>query len=128
MVTKYLTLPKANYQGYIWYSDRSEPEIIETEFHIDIASDTNPFIAEAFLLDIDRQISHSIKFVDGEYLFNSFKLNDEDYSNYKVYKGNHMNNRDLRFTQRWKTVKDSLCCDMITRIPAEMVFVGFDKD
>ena len=128
MITRIITLPKANYQGYIWYSDRTEPEIIENEFELELSSETNPFIAEAFLLDIEKQISYSIKFVDGNYIFNVFKLDDADFKNYKTYEGNRMGNRGLKFSQRWKEVRDELCCGMMTRIPAEMVFVGFDKE
>ena len=128
MKTKEISLPQANYQGYIWFSDRSNPEIIDGDFCLEVSQDSDPFIAEAYLLDMEKHISHSIKFVDGEYLFNSFQLGKEDYTDYKVYEGNRMEGRGLRFSQRWKTVQDELCCGMETQVPAEMVFVGFDKD
>ena len=128
MVTRTIALPKAKYQGYIWFSDSTKPEIIDKEFSLDISSETNPFIAEAYLMDEDKQISYSIKFVDGNYLFNPFRIDENDLHNFKVYEGKRMNGIRLRFTQRWKEVKDELCCGMTTRIPAEMVFVGFDNN
>lgn len=104
------------------------PEIIEEEFSLEISSDINPFIVEAFLLDTDNKLSHSIKYVDGNYIFNSFKLDDSDFSNFKVYESNRMGGIGLKFTQRWKTEADELCCGMNTLVPSEMVFIGFDKE
>ena len=128
MITKAITLPQAKYQGYIWLSDSTKPEIIDGDFSLNILDETNPFIAEAFLMDEDRDISYSIKFIDGKYLINKFDIDDNDRRDYNIYFGKRMDGRKLRFTQRWKEVKDELCCGMTTRIPAEMVFIGFEND
>ena len=84
MVTRTIALPKAKYQGYIWFSDSTKPEIIDREFSLDISSETNPFIAEAYLMDEDNQISYSIKFVDGNYLLNKFGIVENVVNNFNV--------------------------------------------
>ena len=128
MTTDTVKLPDAKYQGYIWYSNDTEPRIIEGTFDLELRADVNPFIAEAFLLDVDNSISHSIRYVDGHYLFNSTQLNSDDYCNAIPFAGKNMKGRNLLFRQRWRTIKDKYCCEMETQVPEQMVFVGFSKD
>jgi CRISPR type III-associated protein (TIGR04423 family) len=125
-----MKINKAIYEGYIWYSNEKEPEVIDNkDFEINIPDTQNPFIIEGQLFDRNNQKSYSIKFVDGEYLVTTYDLSKQG-NNYekKEFLSNRMDNRILLFRQYWKEEKDELCCGMTTLHPAEFVFVGFKKD
>ena len=61
--------------GYIWMSDKESPEVFEGEKFNRVLDETkNPFVVEAQLYDTDNCISHSIKYIDGEYIVNKAEV------------------------------------------------------
>lgn len=62
-----------DYNGYYWLSKEPKPHIVEGKFDKTILQDL-PFVVEANLYDEDKQISISIKNVDGEYLITKYDL------------------------------------------------------
>lgn len=118
-------------EGYIWYSDETEPK----EIYIDkpcekVFQDTdNPFVIEAMLVDKDANVSHMIKYVDGQYIHSHFPVPEAETV---IYLPNKMSKepriKKLKFIQVWKAVKDESCDGFETLVPAELVFAGFDKE
>ncbi|MCF0185829.1 MAG: TIGR04423 family type III CRISPR-associated protein [Bacteroidaceae bacterium] len=119
-----MKIVKSKYQGYLWYSNATKPQVIyNEEFELDIPGTQNPFIVEGQLCDGEKSIS--IKFVDGKYLVKTYTL--ADYSNITAeeYIPNRMDNVEkLLFKRAWKQEKDELCEGWNVLHPAEFVFVG----
>lgn len=118
------------FEGYLWYSDKSIPRVIEGEFEgIELMDGENPFVIEGQLVNFHDRKSYSIKFVDGKYLLSSYELTQEESEgNSKEiweYASNGMDGKTLRFIQRWAPVPDVLCEGMDVLRPAELVFIGF---
>ena len=68
------------YEGYLWWSDSSTPEVIDGNRKLPITFDEQystllspsatqkPFIVEGNLWDVSNRVSIYIKYVDGEYI------------------------------------------------------------
>ena len=130
-------IEKGNYEGYLWYSDKQEPEVLmHTTLEMNLDSMANPFIVEAQLYNKEARISYSIKYVDGKYL--AYRYDDvapeapwataEQVIESQTYCSNRMGNLELVFLQSWRTQPDALCEGMQVLQPAEQVFVGFKEE
>ena len=72
------TIENARYQGYLWYSDQRQPEVYlgkTSVAELILDESKNPFIIEGNLYDAERQLSISIRFVDGKYIVTRYDLN-----------------------------------------------------
>ena len=128
-----MKIEKSIYDGYIWYSDKSNPEVFQNkEFEFDTDKIENPFIIEGQLYDDQKMISYSIKFVDGKYICKKYEVESTDFNKkdveIKTFHANRMDNLKLQFLQYWKEEDDELCEGMKVLQPAELVFVGFVKE
>lgn len=129
-----MKIEKSIYDGYIWYSDKSNPEVFqEKDFEFDTDKIDNPFIIEGQLYDAQKRVSYSIKFVDGEYICKTYENVSKDVANgedimLKIFHSNRMDNLKLQFLQYWKEEVDELCEGMKVLQPAELVFIGFVKE
>ena len=129
-----MKIEKSIYDGYIWYSDKSEPEVFQSQdFEFDTDEIVNPFIIEGQLYDAQKRVSYSIKFVDGEYICKTYENVSKDVANgddimLKIFHSNRMDNLKLQFLQYWKEEDDELCEGMKVLQPKELVFVGFVKE
>lgn len=124
-----MKIEKSKYQGYLWYSDNKEPQVLNNEvFELEIADNTNPFVIEGQLFDGQKSIS--IKYVDGKYYVNTYDLDDLDgVKQEQMFFSHRMGDRKLYFKQFWQPVNDEQCEGMQVLQPAELVFVGFyDKE
>lgn len=122
------SIPEGNYQGYIWMSDKEQPEIFKGEYHDKTTlPNTTPFIIEAQLFDGISGESYSVRFIDGDYIVNNVNVN--------TLKGDVQDQffpasfpgapGKLHFKSVWREEKDSLCEGMMVLTPHEFVFVGF---
>lgn len=128
-----LTIEKGHYEGYVWRSDESTPQVFlgeEYELSLDVAE--NPFVAEAQLFDRERGVSYSVRFVDGEYRVQRYELKEEDHAEELEYipapailKAADI--QSLKYLQYWREEADALCENMNVLQPAELVFVGFKQ-
>jgi CRISPR type III-associated protein (TIGR04423 family) len=114
-------------EGYIWYSDKPQPKKIAAEqYSLELDKSKNPFVVEGQIYSEDEETSYSIKYVDGKYIVIKYELGKLG----KIYdEKSFIANRNvarIKFRQYWKQVKDDLCEGMITLVPAEYVFVGFE--
>lgn len=135
------------YQGYLWLSDKSTPivcygdkplkevmedYVIKEKLMITPFESINPFIIEGQLYDDSRNISYSIKFVDGSYVIRNYKVGQMDYNNVEVeelflYANRMENGLKLHFLQYWHSEPDVLCEKMEVMQPEKIVFVGFKR-
>lgn len=126
---------KGNYEGYLWWSDATKPDILEPDKASEIVLDdnANPFVIEGELYDAGKGESVSIRFVDGRYIIKSFQvkpddLNGSDKATVKTYLAQRMPGIEkLKYLQYWEKVSDPLCEGMETLQPSDLVFVGFKK-
>ena len=101
------------YEGYLWMSDQELPQIYNQE-NISLPKEgENPFVVEGMLYNKENELSYSIRFVDGEYIVQEFKVTQADIKNpenqEKVYEPNRMDDlkgKRLRFLRYWEEVLD----------------------
>jgi CRISPR type III-associated protein (TIGR04423 family) len=126
-----MKINKAKYQGYVWYSDQSSPQVIlNQEFELELDERTNPFVVEGYLYSVEQSLSHVVKFVDGKYIHVTYDLSNLEGSDfvenaYYPVSDKAFGKRKLVFRQYWKEQSDDLCAGMKVRVPAENVFMGF---
>lgn len=122
---------EGNFQGYIWWSDKSKPEVfLDKEFNEELDESKNPFIVEGQLFDKESLKSYSIKYVDGKYILNEYIVKKEELKSedIQLYLPNRMDEvKELKFLQRWEEKEDPLCEGMSVLQPAEFIFVGFNR-
>jgi len=122
----------AFYEGYLWMSDKNEPEVYHYEKAVEFSlfEKKNPFVIEGQLYNKDKGISYSIKYVDGEYIINEIHVLETDKGdpNVKIqYYPNRMGNYMMEFLQYWEEENDPLCENMPVLKLSKIVFVGFKK-
>lgn len=123
-----MKINKSKYQGYIWYSNAQNPQVItdDKEFELEVLDNVNPFVIEGQLYDGERSIS--IKFVDGEYIVKDILVSDiKGEKKEQTFYSNRMDGRILKFIQFWREESDEYCEGMKVLQPKELVFVGFEK-
>lgn len=141
---KSLHIPPGSYVGYLWLSDESKPIIVPEHNDrynlekdgLEFSNDQNPFVIEGLLYDASRNLSITIKYVDGGYIVNEYlidKLVSPDFKE-MTYQSHRMDGRKLKFRQYWVEAEDEFCDDpqdikgMKTLRPDKLVFVGFDNN
>ena len=101
------------YEGYLWMSDKEQPQVFNQE-NISLPKEgENTFVVEGMLYNKENELSYSIRFVDGEYIVLEFKVTEADIKNpdnqEKVYEPNRMDDlkgKRLRFLRYWEEVLD----------------------
>ena len=138
-----LHIPPGLYMGYLWLSDEATPIIIPEQNDrynlekdgLNFYADQNPFIIEALLFDPSRNLSYTIKYVDGGYIVKKYDLGElvSPYFKEVTYQTHRMDGRKLKFRQYWEEDHDEFCDDpqdsrgMKTLRPGTIVFIGFDN-
>lgn len=126
------TINIKNCEGYLWWSDQQEPKVYDGDA-LDISLDgtQNPFVAEGQLYDKEEKKSYSIKYVDGQYFINIYKVEPSDLTNRdnenKAFLSNRMDGRWLKFLRYWEEKKDENCMGMPVLTFTKNVFVGFKE-
>ena len=119
-----------NCVGYIWWSDKAEPEIIQNKSVV-LKNEEIPFIIEGQLFDDKSKISYSIKYVDGQYILKDYIVAEKDYESpnvVKEYRSYRMGENILKFLEYWESQEDELCLGMKVLQPTKVVFVGFKEE
>lgn len=120
------------YQGYLWLSDKKEPNVFNNEEIDDerkkcMDDNANPFIIEGQLYD--GKFSYSIKYVDGEHRVSKYNIEEtkkKGFTRVHHFKGNNkMKGHNLLFFEVWEAKPDSNCCDMEVFEAKEVIFGGF---
>lgn len=126
------TINIKNCEGYLWWSDREEPEIYDGKaLDISIDETKNPFVVEGQIYDKEEKTSYSIKYVNGQYLINIYKVETSDFTNKdnepKNFLSNRMDGRWLKFLRYWEEKKDENCMGMPVLAFTKNVFIGFKE-
>jgi len=122
-------IPDLNYEGYIWYSNAQQPEVIKGKFDIKRLT-LLPFVIEGNLWNEHDKISINIKNIDGNYLINIFDLktvanffeNTQEYVSHRIEHA-----KAYKIYQHWEAIEDDLCEKMSSYQPTWNAFVGFSK-
>lgn len=133
-------IDSANYQGYLWYSDKLRPEVYPgdgTARQIILDDSDNPFVVEGNLYDKESNKSICIKYTDGRYHITVYDLealeNDPDsvleeesyLTNSRI---NQAKECDISVHKRiWHAEEDKLNNDWKTFRPSGFAFVGFKE-
>ena len=126
------TINIKNCEGYLWWSDQQSPHVYQSEA-LDICLDENknPFVIEGQLYDKESCKSYSIKYVDGQYLINVYKVEEQDLASsnneLKTFLSNRMDGRWLKFLRYWEEKEDENCSNMPVLTFTKNVFVGFKE-
>lgn len=128
------TIKINNCEGYLWWNDQQAPKVYDGgAFDLCFDESKNPFVVEGQLYSIDENMWYGIKYVDGQYIINKYKVNDDDLSNIaneiKYYLSNRMDGRWLKFLRFWEPVEegDKNCEGMKPLVITKNVFIGFKK-
>ncbi len=127
------------YEGYFWLSDSPAPLVFRKDRSLgdylkeygksmeEIIGQINPYIVEGLLFDPKAGLSHSLKFIDGEYLLISTEVTSlQVMHKVKTYLAHRMPGVEkLKFIRLWIEEKDELCENMPVLKPVGQVFVGF---
>lgn len=119
-------------EGYLWWSDQQKPQVFENQSIDQCLNEVqNPFVVEGQLYDKEEKKSYSIKYVDGKYLINKYKVEESDLANpdneSKCYLSNRMGDKWLRFLRYWEEKEDQACMGMPVLKLTKNVFIGFKE-
>jgi CRISPR type III-associated protein (TIGR04423 family) len=124
-------IPDINYEGYLWYSDKTKPEIINSKkrFGKSMMKEL-PFVIEGNLWAEIEKISISIKNIDGEYQIFKYDLNSVNIeTNSQKYRAHDLGEvKEFTLYQHWVGEEDLLCEGMKTLVPSWTAFTGFIKN
>lgn len=116
------------YEGYLWYSNASEPQCptkIAKEDFTDL-----PFIIEGAFWAEKEGISLNIKNIDGEYHLYQVTIKDlaQDQITQQVYLAHKLNGvKAIKMMQFWEEKVDANLEGMATLKPSWQAFQGFIK-
>lgn len=117
------------YEGYYWYSNKSKPEIAD-KLTKDIFT-LFPFIVEGNFYSQEKEISISIKYIDGEYKVFQACLKDlpANQVTHEEYIAHDLEGvKKIKMIHFWtESGPDPLLEGMTTLFPAWQAFKGFKK-
>lgn len=133
-----INIQLSNAQGYLWYSDQTEPETYNNKpVELLLDEKRNPFIIEGQFYSDEEKKSISIKFIDGKYIVKTYDFNARRFiapdsavmteGGVEQYIANSRLklSQPLNFIRVWRTVKDNINDDWETLRPTGLVFKGF---
>ncbi|QXP70768.1 TIGR04423 family type III CRISPR-associated protein [Polaribacter sp. R2A056_3_33] len=125
-------IPKMAFEGYIWKSDESEPEVLLNEIYDFDTVLTNPFIIEALLFCKEKNtaihIQHTGSYQIAEYDLKALEkagavLEEKEYLPHRLSPAV----KNVSFKQIWQEEEDRLCEGMPVLKMKAVVFCGFNK-
>lgn len=127
-----------SYEGYIWMSNQENPYLCENDFVTLPPEGSNPFVVEGQLYNEVEGLSYSIKYIDGQYIVQEYKVTETDRKNpdnqEKAYLSNRMGDRILKFLRYWEEIiendnirESSNPNGLPVLTQTKNVFIGFRK-
>lgn len=131
-------IPKLTYEGYVWFSNKKEPQILDKALFDSIQFEENTFIIEALLWNAEDGGTSIIVRHTGKYHIQEFKLNELPTGHElveKVYLPHRLGNKvkHVYFQQLWIPEEDPLCFNHETNKGMEvmtmkaLIFTGFNS-
>ena len=124
-------IPDHKFEGYYWYSNAEEPQVIGEE-KIDVSIFTKlPFVIEANFYAKKENVSIQVKNIEGNYQVYCCNLNELPENNHcerQEYIAHDLGSVEKYIMlEAWEEKEDELLEDMKTLVPAWTAFVGFVK-
>jgi len=123
-------IPKMSFEGYIWMSDREQPEVLHNKTFDFSTITLNPFIIEALLYNATDNISIHIQHT-GQYQIYEYNLKQFPHEQLvpKEYLPHRLgeNVKKVIFKQLWIPETDDNCEGMEVLTLKAVVFCGFIK-
>ncbi|MFW6275617.1 MAG: TIGR04423 family type III CRISPR-associated protein, partial [bacterium] len=120
-------IPPRNYEGYIWFSDKTKPEIVNGSLP---QKPDKGFLVEGMLYNADNKISIMIRHT-GDLHIDEFDLTNlpenSDLKEEKYYAHRIDNSKKMKFKQLWQLEKDSVNLGWDYFSMKALLFVGFEK-
>jgi CRISPR type III-associated protein (TIGR04423 family) len=129
-------IPKLTYEGYVWFSNKKEPQILDKALFDSIQSEENTFIIEALLWNAEDGGTSIMVRHTGKCHIQEFKLKELPAGHElvdKVYLPHRLGDKvkHVCFKQLWVLQEDPLCFDNETKKGMEvmtmkaLIFTGF---
>ncbi len=128
-----MKIKKSKYEGYLWYSDESSPNILLGDKDLVIMERPEAYIVEGMLWDSASLTSIRIDYHDGQQHIYETEIKPEDLQgSEKTTIEEYIPHRlpgvsILSFLRYWQPVADPLCEGFEVLSPSSLVFVGFKK-
>lgn len=124
-------IPKLTYEGYVWFSNKKEPQILDKALFDSILFEENTFIIEALLWNAEEEISIMVRHT-GKYHIQEFKLNELPTGHElveKVYLPHRLGDKvkHVCFKQLWIPESDPFCEEMEVITMKALIFTGFNS-
>jgi CRISPR type III-associated protein (TIGR04423 family) len=125
-------LPKGRYEGYLWFSDSSTPEVLFNESFDFSTIGVNPFIVEGLLFD--RELNQSIHILhNNSYKITLYPLNEIITEDAEIITKDFIAHRikqvkRLVFKELWLPEPDENCEGLKVKTMKALIFCGFKTD
>lgn len=124
-------IPKLTYEGYVWFSNKKEPQILDKALFDSIQFEENTFIIEALLWNAEDGGTSIMVRHTGKYHIQEFKLKELPTGHElvdKVYLPHHLDKvKNVCFKQLWIPEPDALCEGMPVMTMKALIFTGFNS-
>lgn len=125
---------QAKYDGYIWMSDKTQPQVLNGEGYdvLSLVDGANPFVIEGQLWNAAERVSISIRNIDGKYIIKTHQVADSDlvkgndHVTLEEYIPHFAGTKKLYFLRYWEAREDEFCEHFKALVPAKLVFIGFN--
>ena len=123
-------IPNLDYQGYLWFSDDSHPEVIDTKNPFDAKKLTDlPFVVEGMLYAPKDKVSIRIVNFNGDYKIAKMELVEMPEDGQKTYllKKRFGNHHRIKMYEHWEEQPDPINQNRPVLQPAWSAFIGFQN-
>lgn len=124
-------IPKIAFEGYVWKSDESSPEVLQNQVYDFQSILKNPFIIEALLYSKENNISihiqHTGIYQIAEYDLNALKEKEAVFEKKEYLPHRLKDVSKVNFQQVWMEEEDPLCEGMPVLKMKAVIFCGFNK-
>lgn len=128
-ITALQSIPDLEYEGYLWYSNATEPKILEGQQFSPDQLTKLPFVVEGMLYAEKEKVSIRIVNIDGAYRIAKMTLEyiPKEYITTYFAKEQFGKNWKIQMYQHWVEKEDAINDNRLVLCPTWSAFVGFKK-
>lgn len=125
-ISKY-EIPGFPFEGYLWKSNSSSPEIIDNRLVTPSELEDLPFVVEGLLFSEKERVSIRIVHLDGHYRIARMDLSEipDEFEIYQLDKIKFIDKQALKLYQHFELLPDPVFPDNETWQPTWSAFIGF---